>query len=258
MYRICTMTIVLGGLIALVSLPIRAWSACPEQRITCGDGTGFTRLPVGSTCPSLAETRDNPHTQERCRNHGGVSSIELSENVDMSPTQPRGKPSSRSAAQQPPSSPEPPESSTGNWITDQRTKCKVWIPDPKINRTAVTWSGSCKNGFAEGEGTLEWFKDGNSIEVCQGKMREGKLNGHGFLTLGNFGRFEGEFLDNQMYGHLVFIGDKAGGRFEGEYRDAMPNGHGVFTDASGNRSEGEWHDGALGNSVYFKVEATCK
>jgi hypothetical protein len=32
------------------------------------------------------------------------------------------------------------------WITDAKSKCKVWDPDPEPNET-VAWSGTCKPGW---------------------------------------------------------------------------------------------------------------
>lgn len=44
--------------------------------------------------------------------------------------------------------------------------CKLVNPNPVPNET-VRWSGACKNGYAQGSGTLTWFKDGvkNGPEV---------------------------------------------------------------------------------------------
>lgn len=116
------------------------------------------------------------------------------------------------------------QASDGNWITDQRTKCRVWNPFPKPNES-VTWSGACKNGLAQGHGTLEWFEDGKSTSVDQGEWRDDERNGHGVYTYNN------------------------GDRYEGEWRDDKPNGHGVLTDANGVRFDGDWRDGcfSLGN-----------
>jgi len=67
----------------------------------------------------------------------------------------------------------------GDWIADQRTKCRVWNSSPKPPNESVIWSGACENGLAQGRGTLEWFRDDKSVEVDQGEWRDGKRNGHG-------------------------------------------------------------------------------
>src|SRR5262245_58192243 len=78
-----------------------------------------------------------------------------------------------------------------HWITDQRTKCRVWNPDPVPNES-IKWSGACKNGLAEGHGRLEWFDNGKSQEVDQGEWHNGKRNGHGVATYANGAQYEGD------------------------------------------------------------------
>src|SRR5208282_1753919 len=43
---------------------------------------------------------------------------------------------------------------TLHWITDSHG-CKVWDSLPSANES-VSWSGPCKDGYADGEGTLAW------------------------------------------------------------------------------------------------------
>ena len=45
----------------------------------------------------------------------------------------------------------------GDWIADAKTGCKVWNPRPSPGE-AVRWTGSCKDGFADGKGVLEWLR----------------------------------------------------------------------------------------------------
>jgi len=44
------------------------------------------------------------------------------------------------------------------WIADKRG-CKVANPFPRAGES-ITWSGPCKNGFADGQGILQWFFNG--------------------------------------------------------------------------------------------------
>lgn len=112
----------------------------------------------------------------------------------------------------------------GTWITNQRTKCRAWVwGTSPSNNEAVSWSGACKNGLAQGHGVLMWGKDSR----FEGNFRDGKRNGYGTETQ-----------------------DPPGIRFEGEWRDGRPNGHGVLTYPSDPhlgeiRFEGEWHDGCF-------------
>ncbi len=45
------------------------------------------------------------------------------------------------------------------WIMDRNTGCKVRNPYLYPDRQ-LEWSGKCVNGFAEGNGTISWYKDG--------------------------------------------------------------------------------------------------
>lgn len=46
----------------------------------------------------------------------------------------------------------------GNWITDQNG-CKHWNSNPQAGET-ITWSGECKDGYASGQGTMQWYTSG--------------------------------------------------------------------------------------------------
>ena len=43
------------------------------------------------------------------------------------------------------------------WIADKRG-CKVANPFPRPGES-ITWSGECKNGFAQGSGVLQWYSE---------------------------------------------------------------------------------------------------
>src|SRR5262245_60868728 len=104
---------------------------------------------------------------------------------------------SRVSKEAPSAAPAP---TPGTWLTDQRTTCRVWDPNPKP-KESITWSGACQNGLAEGQGTLEWFEDGKSTEIDQGDFQDGKMSGHNVLTFATGERFEGEFRDSERNGY---------------------------------------------------------
>jgi hypothetical protein len=93
-------------------------------------------------------------------------------------------------------------------------------PQPQPIET-ITWSGHCKDGFADGAGTVAWFSEGKINGITSGTFKEGKLIGKGYVTLPHavytgvnvgkrnvdvrrtwpFGsRLDGEFLENQLIG----------------------------------------------------------
>ena len=81
------------------------------------------------------------------------------------------------------------------WIADAKTGCKVWNPAPEPNE-AVRWTGPCKEGYAEGSGTLLWTENGKPGDKFIGAYRHGKRNGHGVLTDADGNRVEGDWLDD--------------------------------------------------------------
>ncbi len=106
-----------------------------------------------------------------------------------------------------------------DWVADS-LGCKVANPQPQPIET-ITWSGHCKDGFADGAGTVAWFSEGKINGITSGTFKEGKLFGKGYVTLPHavyagvnagkrsidvrrtwpFGsRLDGEFLDNQLIG----------------------------------------------------------
>ena len=68
-----------------------------------------------------------------------------------------------------------------NYISDSNG-CKIANPSPKPNET-VTWSGACKDGFAEGTGVMQWFEDKQPGARYEGALAHGELAGEGKLTL---------------------------------------------------------------------------
>ncbi len=106
-----------------------------------------------------------------------------------------------------------------SWIADRKTGCRVNDPEP-VPDEAISWSGNCANGLAQGRGVLQWY-------------RGGKPTG---------GRYEGEYRDGFMNGHGVATFE-SGNRYDGEWKNGQRDGRGVFTWANGNRFEGQWVDG---------------
>lgn len=109
----------------------------------------------------------------------------------------------------------------GSWIADANG-CRVMNPIP-VAGESVSWSGTCKNGWAYGAGVLYWFRDGKPNGTTEGNFRAGKLNGRGRTT----------YPDGYW--------------FEGEYVDGLPNGDGVIFDPE----QGEEYFGRFANGCAF-------
>ncbi len=104
-----------------------------------------------------------------------------------------------------------------NWIVAKNQPCQIYNLRPVAGET-VTWSGSCVDRKASGEGRLVW-QGSYGTYVYEGWMRDGKRHGWGAYT------------------------EAAGGRYEGDWRDGKRTGRGTFTWPSGARYEGDWRDG---------------
>lgn len=89
---------------------------------------------------------------------------------------------------------------------------------------SISWSGRCKDGFADGAGIVRWFSGGKSNGITSGTFKQGKLIGKGYVTLPQAvytrlnsstrggelrrawppgSRLDGEFLENQLVGDGV-------------------------------------------------------
>ena len=133
-----------------------------------------------------------------------------------------------------------PAAVAGEWITDAKTNCQVWDPNPQLEES-VDWSGACTNGHADGAGTVRWLKGGAAIETDEGEWREGKQTGKGVQNW-PIGRYEGELADSLPNGQGVLTLQKL--RYEGQFRDGKPNGTGTLTSAN-QTVQGTWKDGCL-------------
>ena len=133
-----------------------------------------------------------------------------------------------------------PDAGAGDWITDAGAGCRVWNPHPEPNET-LRWLGACANGFAQGRGAAQWFRNNLPFESDEGEWREGRQTGYGTQVWPS-GRYEGELVDAEPNGHGVLTLGKA--RFEGEFRAGKPNGIGTLSNGSAVYS-GAWTDGCF-------------
>ena len=154
-----------------------------------------------------------------------------------------------------------------SWIQDGKTGCKVRNPVPQP-RESITWSGTCPNGIAEGNGVLQWFDDGRPTDRYEGELRDGWENGRGVATSTLIAdRYEGDWSDGWRHGQGIYSfanGDRYegdwfeglrtgrgmmvwadGARYEGEWLDSKPNGQGSYTDAADAVSVGTWSTGCF-------------
>ena len=87
------------------------------------------------------------------------------------------------------------------------SSCKIWIDNEnsKTNNNPVKWSGSCKNGFAEGKGLVQYnFSAEDETESCQGTAIKGRIEGAVNCTINNGNTFSGTIKNDQIIGNGVY------------------------------------------------------
>jgi hypothetical protein len=119
--------------------------------------------------------------------------------------------------------------------------CQIANPSPKPGET-VTWSGECKDGYADGSGIMQWFEDKETGARYEGTLVRGVLSGEGKLTLPDGSSYEGGWLDGRQSGEGI-LRTTDGGSYKGEWKNGRPDGQGVMHAAGGQTVEGIWKEG---------------
>ncbi len=118
-----------------------------------------------------------------------------------------------------------PLSFAANEVTDQETGCKVWNSKP-LDGYSVLWSGSCKNGKADGKGSLQWFHQTKPEGRYDGDYALGKMHGHGTYAMEDGSRYIGDFQNNLREGRGAYLWAD-GTRYEGDYKNNQMQGKGT-------------------------------
>ncbi len=130
--------------------------------------------------------------------------------------------------------------------------CRIGTLLPAPSDNNVTWSGACKDGFADGPGILAWNDAGDSQRRIEGTLVKGDARGEAKLTYqpkndtrgGGSKRtsYEGTLRDGRPDG-LGFFQYAHGDMYEGGVAAGEPHGTGIYLNADRSRYEGEWVDG---------------
>jgi hypothetical protein len=128
----------------------------------------------------------------------------------------------------------------GGWIADASVGCQVWNPHPQPGET-IRWSGACANGFAQGRGAAQWFRNNLPFEADEGEWRAGRQTGYGTQVWPS-GRYDGELVDGEPHGRGVLILQSV--RYEGEFRNGKPDGAGTLTRGT-DIFRGTWTEGCF-------------
>jgi hypothetical protein len=127
-----------------------------------------------------------------------------------------------------------------SWIADKRG-CKVANTFPRQGES-ITWSGACKDGFANGEGVMQWYLNGKEDDRYEGQVNMGWAEGHGVLTKVDGGKYDGDWKHSVQDGNGRY--DAPDGSFyEGQWKNGKPHGQGQYRRPDGKVFIGEWVDG---------------
>jgi hypothetical protein len=162
--------------------------------------------------------------------------------VATAPPEPSAEPAIAPAVPALPASVEDP-----HWISDRRTGCKVYNPEPIANE-AIDWSGPCVEGLAHGSGVLTWYLNGEATGLrYQGEYKNGLRDGFGTETMYEGSEEEsytGEFKANDRNGTGI-IRWVGGDSWEGPFVGGLPNGWGTHTSADGRTTQRRYANGNL-------------
>jgi hypothetical protein len=139
------------------------------------------------------------------------------------------------------------------WIADKRG-CKVANPFPRAGES-ITWSGECKNGFAHGEGVLQWYLNGKEDDRYEGNLELGWAEGRGVLYRGDGGKYDGEWKDSLQQGNGRYEAPD-GSWYEGQWKMGKPHGQGQYRRPDGKVFIGEWIDGVYEGDIEPGQEET--
>jgi len=134
------------------------------------------------------------------------------------------------------------------WIKDDTSGCQLW-DDAPMPEKAVTWSGGCFRGRAQGEGVLQWYLVGKKANRYEGQVKNGTPHGKGILFTETT-RFEGGFKNGKLHGWGRFIrgpkGQFPGLEYEGEFTLGRVHGRGVLIYGPDSRAPGDRYEGGFG------------
>lgn len=122
-------------------------------------------------------------------------------------------------------------------IVAAENDCKVY--GPGVPTAKAVWTGPCKDGLAEGQGTLQWTYSGAKGERYQGEMKGGRYHGLGYTMNAGNTQYEGYFVDGQREGFGIEV-TPFGGRYDGDWKAGRRHGQGKAVYALGGSYEGGW------------------
>jgi len=126
------------------------------------------------------------------------------------------------------------------WIVDSENGCRVLnlYPQPDLNES-ITWTGSCKDGYAHGDGKLTWYETGIKTTVYVGNLSKGIRDGQGEHFGSKGDRYIGEWKNDKYDGQGTLI-ENSGQVYKGGWKNGETHGFGRWTWPDGTYYEGNW------------------
>lgn len=144
----------------------------------------------------------------------------------------------------------------GDWVTDQKTECKVWDPNPSPNQS-LTWSGECSDGKANNKGIAKWYEGDQVVTTIEGVMQDGRCQGECLATVTagkNKFKYAGQLKDNDLHGKGTLIWPD-GNKYSGDWVEGKRHGTGTFVWKNGTTYIGDWrNDKSTGQGTYTWVD----
>lgn len=109
------------------------------------------------------------------------------------------------------------QAQSDEYIKDKNSGCLVKNSNGSPD-LSVEWTGSCKDGYAEGEGKLTWFEHDKIVAEYIGTLEKGVANGKGKYIFPGWGTMEGNFVNDVLQGQGKMIMEN-GGKLEGNFVD---------------------------------------
>ena len=120
--------------------------------------------------------------------------------------------------------------------------CRIAQVTPAPAEDKIAWSGACKDGYAEGKGTLEWkSSEDRSPWKIEGALARGEISGEATRT-SKGGTYIGTFRNGVPHGAGYFR-TSGGYQYEGGVVNGRREGKGTMVDPDGSRYDGDWKDG---------------
>ena len=144
----------------------------------------------------------------------------------------------------------------GEWLADKKNGCQVWIPDSLLSNVSISWSGACKDGKADGKGTLKTYENEELSITSIGIMENGELNGKVTVIYSSGHKYVGDIKHSSMNGNGELTWPE-GSKYIGEVKDGLPHGKGVAIEGGRVTYSGNWFEGKIhGRGRYTARDGT--